>query len=263
MKKSELSRALAAAVRAAHAAGKLMRQNLRASKTVNLATAHDIKLELDVRCQRLIEGVLHRAFPEVALLGEEGVSGSANATARWVVDPIDGTVNYACGIPHAAVSIALEIRISAAAKSFNTVVGVIYDPFMDELWTAVRGERARCNGRVIHVSRHRELGESLVAIGFAKSEDNLRKLLPYFGRIARRVLKVRVMGSAALALTYVGMGRLDAYVERRINLWDIAAGALIIECAGGVCWREPTGGLHRYRLVASNGLIGKRLGIPR
>jgi myo-inositol-1(or 4)-monophosphatase len=262
MNKSEQQKALTAAVRAARAAGKLMRQNLRAAKIVNLATAHDIKLELDVRCQKLIERRLHRAFPEVALLGEEGVSGSADATARWVVDPIDGTVNYAYGIPHAAVSIALEVRTSAVAHSFKAMVGVIYDPFLDELWTAIRGEPARCNGRVIRVSRRKQMREAMVAIGFAKSEANLRKSLPYFGRLARRVRKVRVMGSAALSLTYVAMGRLDAYIERRISLWDIAAGALIIECAGGHFWREAIGGLHRYRMVASNGPIGKQLGKP-
>jgi len=115
---------------------------------------------------------------------------------------------------------------------------------------------------VIRVSQRKELREALVAIGFAKSADNLRKSLPYFGRLARRVRKVRIMGTAALSLTYVAMGRIDAYVERRINLWDIAAGALIIECAGGDCWREPVSGLHRYRMVASNGRLHPRLAVP-
>lgn len=274
MTKSEQQKALAAAVRAARAAGKVMRQNLHAAKTVNLTTAHDIKLELDVRCQKLIERLLHRAFPKVALLGEEGVAGSAEATARWVVDPIDGTVNYAYGIPHAAVSIALqardECRVSGVGKnrvkrhtSHLTLLGVIYDPFQDELWTAIRGEPARCNGRVIRVSRRTRMSEAIVAIGFAKTQANLRQFLPYFAQLSRRVRKVRIMGSAALSLTYVAMGRMDAYVERRINLWDFAAGALIIECAGGDFWREPIDGYHRYRMVASNGPIGQQLAKPR
>jgi len=283
MNSKETQAALATAVRAAQAAGKVMRQNLRAAKTVNLATAHDIKLELDVRCQKLIERILHRAFPAVAVLGEEGVSGSSDALARWVVDPIDGTVNYAYGIPHAAVSIALQIRspesrvpspksedsrrrasLDAIGNTqYVTVIGVIYDPFQDELWTAIRGGPARCNGRVIRVSQRKEMRAAMLAIGFAKSEDNLRKSLAYFGRLARRVCKVRIMGSAALSLTYVAMGRLDAYIERRISLWDFAAGALIIECAGGDFWCEPVGGYHRYRMVASNRLIGKQLRPPR
>ena len=280
MKKSEQGRALAATVRAARAAGKLMRQNLHAAKIVNLATAHDIKLELDVRCQKLIERLLHRAFPEIALLGEEGDSGTADATARWVVDPIDGTVNYAYGIPHAAVSIALQERsakyqVSGVSSKkqlmhhasrftdYQTLVGVIYDPFQDELWTAIRGEPARCNGRVIHVSRRTRMDEALVAIGFAKTKENLRRSLPCFSQLSRRALKVRMMGSAALALAYVAMGRFDAYVERRINLWDFAAGGLIIECAGGEFWCEPAPGHLKFRMIASNGRLGGQISKPR
>ena len=105
-----LGRAQAAAVRAAQAVGALMRRHLHASKRALSVTQHDIKLELDVRCQKLIEQSLRRAFPRVALLGEEGVAGRADAEYRWVVDPIDGTVNFAYGIPHACVSIALQQR---------------------------------------------------------------------------------------------------------------------------------------------------------
>lgn len=280
MKKSELKHALTAAVRAARAAGKLMRQNLHQAKTVNLATAHDIKLELDVRCQKLIERTLRAAFPKIALLGEEGDSGNVNAPYRWVVDPIDGTVNYAYGIPHAAVSIALEAKSDkwqvtgdkssrkrahlpvTCHVSHVTLLGVIYDPFQDELWTATRGEPARCNGRVIRASQRAKTSEAIVAIGFAKSKDSLRKSLPYFGRLARRVRKMRIMGSAALALTYVAMGRFDAYVERGISLWDIAAGGLIVECAGGEFWTEPIPGRLKYRMVASNGRLRPRLEVP-
>src|SRR5215469_2996120 len=103
-------KALAAAVDAAKAAGALMRKNLRAKKKANEITSHDIKLELDVRCQKLIEKKLHAAFPEISLLGEEGEAGDLNAEYRWVVDPIDGTVNFAHGIPYASVSIALQKR---------------------------------------------------------------------------------------------------------------------------------------------------------
>ncbi len=107
MKKISLNKALAAAVKAARAAGKIMRDNWHLPKRVNSAEAHDIKLELDVRCQKLIEKILRAAFPEIPLLGEEGDSGDVDAEYRWVVDPIDGTVNYFYGMPHAAVSIAL------------------------------------------------------------------------------------------------------------------------------------------------------------
>jgi myo-inositol-1(or 4)-monophosphatase len=262
MNRKELKRALAVAIRAARAAGKLMRQNLHHAKKVNLATSHDIKLELDVRCQKLIERILRAAFPRIPLLGEEGDSGDVNAPCRWVVDPIDGTVNYAYGIPHAAVSIALEIRAGASMNSFKAMLGVIYDPFQEELCTAVRGGPARCNGHVIHVSKRAKAGEATVAIGFGKSKENLLKSLPYFGRLARRVRKVRCMGSAALALAYVAMGRFDAYVERGISLWDIAAGGLIVESAGGEFWHEAVSGNRKYRMVASNGRVGKQLAKP-
>ncbi len=263
MNAKELKRALNVAVHAARAAGKLMRQNLHQAKTVKLATSHDIKLELDVQCQKLIERMLRAAFPKIALLGEEGDTGDVNATERWVVDPIDGTVNYAYGIPHAAVSIALEIRSDAARDAFKAMVGVIYDPFLDELWTAIRGQPARCNGRIIHVSRRTKASNAIVTIGFAKSKDNLRKSLPYFAQLAKRVRKVRIMGTAALALTYVAMGRFDAYIERGISLWDIAAGGLIVECAGGEYRTEPVSGHRKYRMVVSNGRLRPRIKMPR
>lgn len=263
-------KALAAAGDAARAVGKLMRANLRETKTVNLSTQHDIKLELDVRAQRLIERKLSAAFPRVALLGEEGFSGDSHAEHRWVVDPIDGTVNFTYGIPHACVSIALQGRSQkfevrspkseiARPDQYETILGVVHDPFTDELWTAIRGQRARLNGRVIHVSDRRKLGEAVVSIGFAKSKETIETTLPYFGRLVRRVRKVRIMGAAALALAYVASGRFDAYIERGISLWDIAAGGLIVECAGGEFWREPIRGAHKFRMIASNGRLRRPL----
>jgi myo-inositol-1(or 4)-monophosphatase len=269
--------ALGTTIDAARAAGKLIRQNWHSIKMVNEESSHDIKLELDVRCQKLIEKKLHTALPHIALLGEEGVAGKADAECRWVVDPIDGTVNFAHGIPHACVSIALQRRMSGAkgqasglARSraaqletqnsqHETLLGVVYDPFTDELWTAVRGQAARLNGKVIHVSRRKKLSEAIVAIGFAKNKDNMKKSLPYFTQLAPRCRKIRMMGSAALALTYTASGRFDAYIERGISLWDIAAGGLILECAGGEFWHEPISGEHKYRMVASNGLLRKQL----
>jgi myo-inositol-1(or 4)-monophosphatase len=259
---SEQKKALACAVQAARAAGKLMRQNLFAVKKINVTSAHDIKLELDVRCQKLIEKLLHARFPRVALLGEEGTAGDPKSAQRWVVDPIDGTVNFTYGIPHACVSIALQIQYPGNPRGngdYETVVGVVYDPFCDELWTAIRGQPARLNGKIIRASQRQALGEAIVSIGFAKSAANLERTLPYFSKLVRRVRKVRMMGAAALALTYVATGRFDAYIERGIRLWDIAAGGLIVESAGGEFWREPVAGQHTYRLLASNGRLRKKL----
>ena len=232
-----------------------MRANWHRSKRVNSTEAHDIKLELDVRCQKLIEKILFAAFPQIALLGEEGCSGDANAGHRWVVDPIDGTLNYFLGMPHACVSIALQRRIG---KNYKTVLGVIYDPFTDELWTATLGGKTKLNGRVVCVSKRGRASEAVVAMGFSKSKENLEKSLPHLMRLARRTLKIRLMGSAALELAYVASGRLDLYVERTINLWDIAAGALMVECSGGECRVRPAPS-GKLRMVADNGLLRKKL----
>jgi myo-inositol-1(or 4)-monophosphatase len=250
-------RALATAARAARAAGALMRKNWRSPKLVKAATQYDIKLDLDVRCQRVIEKTLRADFPHINMLAEEGDSGDVSLEYRWVVDPIDGTVNYAYGIPHAAVSIALQKRVG---KTYETLLGVIYEPFTDEIWTATQTSPARLNGRVIHTAKRPKLAECIVTTGFAKSEASLNEMLPFFGQLARNVRKVRMLGSAALALTYVATGRLDAYIESRVNLWDIAAGALILERAGGEFWFEPfPGEPHVLRLIANNGHIRKKL----
>ncbi len=278
MNLKELKQALACAEHAARQAGRLIRRNLHAAKTVNAECHHDIKLELDVRCQKLIERTLHERFPGFAVLGEEGVSGSADADARWIVDPIDGTVNFAHNVPHACTCIALQIRSpqpparndkrtpSSTLRlpaSFETVIGVTYDPFCDELWTAIKGQPARMNGRVIRVSRRAKLAEAMVTFGFSKSRANLEKSMPYFTWLCRRARKVRIMGSAGLGLTYVACGRFDAYVERKVRLWDIAAGALLVECAGGKFWSRKLGGHEAYSMVASNGILDAQLPRPR
>jgi myo-inositol-1(or 4)-monophosphatase len=250
-------RALECASTAALAAGRLMRREKAAPKKINEQSQHDIKLELDVLCQKLIEKTLSRSFPQAAVLGEEGVSGLADAALRWVVDPIDGTVNFAYGVPHACVSIALQERSEGGA--FSTVAGVVHDPFVDELWTATRGGPARLNGKVIHASRRKELAEAIVAIGFSKTPASLNENLPVFNALVRRVRKIRMMGAAALALVYVASGRFDAYIESGISLWDIAAGGLILECAGGEFWHRSLPGSAQYRMIANNGLLRAKL----
>ena len=175
-----MRRAQTAAVRAAQSVGALMRRNCTPASGLSSVTQHDIKLELDVRCQALIEKALRASFPQVALLGEEGVAGRADAEYRWVVDPIDGTVNFAYGIPHACVSIALQRRAETPETAefedgYQTLVGVVYDPFCNELWTAIRGQAARLNGKIIRVSRRRKLSEAVVSIGFTKSREQASK----------------------------------------------------------------------------------------
>lgn len=248
-----------AAVEAARAAGLLMRKNARVPKKINSSSQHDIKLELDVRCQKLIEGILLRSWPEVAILGEEESVGQPQKSARWVVDPIDGTVNFAYGIPHACVSIAFQAPAPEAPQGYRTEVGVVYDPFADELWTARRGGLARLNGRPIYVSRRSRLVEAIASIGFAKWSSTVDSMLPTFNGLIHRVRKIRIMGSAALSLVYVATGRFDLYVEKGLRLWDIAAGGLIVEAAGGEFWNRPLELPYSYQIIASNGLLRRKL----
>lgn len=279
MTSTETKRALATAVTAARAAGQMMRDNLRETKKINLATQHDIKLELDVRCQKRIERELRRAFPKIPILGEEGILGNPEAPVRWVVDPIDGTVNFTYGIPHACVSIALQVqspksKVQGSTKRrtqletrnakpethFESIVGIVYDPFTDEMWTAIRGQPSRLNGQIIRVSERRKLKEAIVALGFAKHDTTLNRMLPTFNGLIHEVRKIRIMGAAALSLVYVASGRMDAYIEYGLRLWDIAAGGLIIECAGGDFWSEAVGKDYTYQILASNGPLRKPLG---
>ncbi len=253
MKPVSLNSALAAAVKAARVAGKVIHANWHKPKRVNSAEAHDIKLELDVRCQLLIEKILAGSFPQIPVLGEEGSTGDTAAEYRWVIDPIDGTVNYFFGMPHAAVSIALEHKQ-------KSVVAVIYDPFTDEIWTTTKGAPTRLNGKIIRVSQRTRLNDCIIAMGFSKSRDNLQKSLPHLIRISKQAKKIRIMGSAALELAYVASGRLDAYIERTINLWDVAAGSLLVENAGGEFYVLPAPN-GKLRMCADNGKLRKQLKI--
>ncbi len=272
-------RTLDCAIEAARSAGQIMRRNLRAPKKINESTQHDLKLELDVRCQKQIEKILLWAFPDSAVLGEEGVAGDPQASLRWVVDPIDGTVNFAYGVPHACVSIALQIRTCepsfppskpAAAgrkeshnrfskQTYKTWSGVVYDPFCDELWTAIRNRSSRLNGRTIQVSSRRRLAEAIVTLGLSKQPSTIKKMLREFNRLVPRVRKLRIMGAAALDIAYVAAGRFDVYIEPSVRLWDIAAAGLILEGAGGEFWHEPLPGYHVYRVIATNGLLRQKL----
>jgi myo-inositol-1(or 4)-monophosphatase len=258
-----LKAALAIATEAARAAGALIRRHLARPKRVTESTRHDIKLELDLRSQRLIASILRRGLPEAPILGEEGSVGEIAGSLRWVVDPIDGTVNFTYGIPHACVSIALQEQAdlpssptgAVYADGYQTVLGIVYDPFLDELWSAAAQGPARLNGRVIHTSDRRRLHEAIVALGFAKDRNTLQRMLPIFGRLVHRVRKIRIMGAAALSMTYVANGRFDAYVERGVRLWDIAAGGLILQRAGGVFWRRPIARAQRYEMIVSSAAL--------
>jgi len=244
---------LDAAEKAARAAGKLLRDNFQQQQRVNAFAAHDIKLEIDVQAQELIGKLLLEEFPAHALYGEEGILGDQASDHQWVVDPLDGTVNYFYGIPHFCVSIALRLHK-------EIVIGVIYDPIRGEMWTGQRGEPSKLNGTPIHVSGRADLAETVVSIGLAKTGETISTNFPLLQQMIHRVRKCRVLGSAALDTAYVACGRLDAYIETGISLWDIAAGSLLVENAGGTVDLRPRENMKdKYSIVASNGLIDLKL----
>jgi myo-inositol-1(or 4)-monophosphatase len=237
------------ATQAALEAGKLIRQNFGSDATVDEATHHDIKLALDKESQDLITGILLDSRPGDALYGEEGLAGNQDSERQWIVDPIDGTVNFFYGIPHFCVSIALRV-------AGEIVVGVIHDPMVGETWTVEKGGPAMLNGRPIQVSKRVDLAESILYVGCGKDEEALRTGVERFHRASLRARKMRMMGSAALGMAYIASGRIDGYIESRISLWDIAAGQLLVETAGGmVDLTAVPGYADAWSIVASNGKI--------
>ena len=244
---------LEAADNAARAAGELLRQNFQHPQRVNSALPHDIKLEIDVQVQELITKLLLEEFPEHALYGEEGIVGDQSSEHQWVVDPLDGTVNYFYGIPHFCVSIALRFR-------GEIMVGVTYDPIREEMWTGQKGEAPRLNGQAFHVSDRADLAEAVISVGLSKTGITIEAGLPVLQRMIHRARKCRLLGSAALDMAYVACGRFDAYIEQGISLWDIAAGWLLIETAGGTVDLRPREDMKdKYSVVASNGIIDLKL----
>jgi myo-inositol-1(or 4)-monophosphatase len=240
---------LHSAVEAAQAAGGLLRANFGRKLTVDENLAHDIKLELDKRSQTLIESLLLARYPDHAIYGEEGIRGDQDSEYQWIIDPIDGTVNFFYGVAHFAVSIALR-------HAGKIIVGVIYDPIRDELWAVETGQPATLNGLPIAVSDRTTLGEAIVSVGVSKTLESVNASLPIFTRMVREAKKCRMMGSASLDIAYVACGRLDAYIEGQISLWDIAAGLLLVEAAGGKVDLKPHATLpEKYAIVATSGRI--------
>jgi myo-inositol-1(or 4)-monophosphatase len=225
-------RYLATAIDAAIGAGRIhrryfrQRHDVRKKGPIDLVTTADLEVERDFRAR------IATAFPAHVVLGEEGPEAGAGSPTtgshRWIVDPLDGTTNFAHGLALFCVSIALEI-------DGEVVLGVVYDPMGEELFTAERGEGARRNGARIEASGCSVLLDALLCTGFPYTVlDDRQSQVDLFGAFLGRARAVRRLGSAALDLCYVAAGRLDAFWEERLHPWDIAAGSLIAREAGAV-----------------------------
>ncbi|RMG29016.1 MAG: inositol-1-monophosphatase [Gammaproteobacteria bacterium] len=239
------------AIRAARAAGdRIVRHVDRiADLTITEKDRNDYVSEVDREAEQVILRILRKAYPHHAILAEEsGTQGQEAAEYRWIVDPLDGTTNFLHGVPQFAVSIALEHR-------GRLEQAVVYDPMRQELFTATRGAGAFLNNRRIRVARRNGLEGALLGTGFPfRHHRHLDAYLGMFRDLLVATAGIRRPGSAALDLAYVAAGRFDGFWEIDLNPWDIAAGVLLIQEAGGIVG-DLTGG-HRYletgNIVAGN-----------
>lgn len=249
-----------AEVAAREASALLLR--LRASARTEVGTkssATDMVSDADRASERLIVERLRAARPHDAILGEEQGVSAGTSGVRWVIDPLDGTTNYLYGLPCFVVSIAAVLD-GAAEMDGEAVAGVVHDPVHGETFTAAAGEGAFLNGRPIAVSGHADLATALVATGFGYEAARRAQQAPVVARVLPRVRDIRRHGAAALDLCNVACGRVDAYYERGLQAWDMAAGALIVREAGGLTaaieggpasWTGPAPGMGPGSIVAA------------
>jgi len=240
------------AIELARAAGDLLRSELLGPRRiVYKGSPTNIVTEMDARAEALIVDRLLAAFPDDAILAEERGAQPGRSGRRWIIDPLDGTTNYAHGLPIYGVSIALEV-------GGRVQLGVVFDPSQRELFVAERGAGAFCNDARLTVSAATTLDGSLLATGFpydirVKDDNNLRE----YAAFAVRTRGVRRLGSAVLYLAWIAAGRFDGYWELQLGPWDVAAGGLMVEEAGGRL-TAITGGpldLEAPTVIASNGRI--------
>jgi myo-inositol-1(or 4)-monophosphatase len=249
-KDENVARELEAALSAAKEAGEVLRKGFGWQQSVRYKGEVDLVTEIDEQAEQVIREILLGAFPAYGMLAEEGGTLVGEEDARWIVDPLDGTTNYAHGLSLFCVSIALQ-------RAGEVVLGVVHDPMREETYVAERGGGASLNGDPTRVSDTEQLIQALIATGFPYDRAQMPEALDLFGRFAAITRGMRRLGSTALDLCYVAAGRLDGYYERGIWAWDIAAGSLILEEAGGKVtdYRGGILDLEGREIVASNGRL--------
>lgn len=242
---------LTVAEKIARRAGAMLAEAISRVHQVEYKGEINLVTEMDKKCEAFIVEALTTAFPDHAIVAEEGSAIASSSGYRWFVDPLDGTTNYAHGLPIYCVSLGLE-------KDGELICGVVFDPSQDELFTATADGGAFLNGKPLRVSTETELLKSLLVTGFPYDirqtrHDNLAN----FCTFAKRARAVRRLGSAALDLCWIAAGRFDGFWELKLSPWDMAAGVLFVREAGGLV-TDFDGGrydLHSGRILASNGRI--------
>ena len=243
------------AVSMAQEAGRLLRDRLGSRIDITHKGAINIVTDVDLASEQLIRDRIATHYPRHEVLAEEGGLAESPSDYRWVIDPLDGTTNYAHGLPIFCVSIALEYQ-------GETVLGVVYDPMREELFTAERQGGAALNNRPIRVSSTADLIQSLVSTGFPYDiKTSTLTNLDHWANFAMNAQALRRIGSAALDLCYVACGRFDGFWELSLSPWDMAAGALIVVEAGGRVTDFQGNHFSNYtpEVVASNGPIHGRM----
>jgi myo-inositol-1(or 4)-monophosphatase len=247
----ELRAYLHTAIRAAKAAAHVHKSNIGQDLSIRTKTTiTDLVTRVDADAERVIRECITHAHPGHVVLGEEEGLSKGESPYRWIIDPLDGTLNYAHGFPFYCVSIGLEI-------DGELQVGVVLDSARDELFTTWRGGGAWLNGAPVRVSDEDTLQNAMLATGFAYDPVAVSKNIEVFTRVMPKVRAVRRPGAAALDLAYVACGRLDGFWELKLNPWDVAAGVLMVSEAGGKV-TSPSGGPYSIEdrvLVSSNGRI--------
>ncbi|MEW5795336.1 MAG: inositol monophosphatase family protein [Candidatus Zixiibacteriota bacterium] len=255
MTPSELRAATQFACRLARDAAGVLKRGFTRARRITYKGRIDPVTEFDLKAERLITARISRAFPDHEILTEEGSARGKRSEYLWIVDPLDGTVNYAHGFPVYCVSIALQ-------HVGRTVVAAVCDPERDELFWSARGLPARLNRRQIKVSAERRLDRALLATGFAYDIGTARRNnLGLFARMARKAQGIRRPGSAALDLCWLACGRIDGFWELKLHPWDTAAAILIVENAGGRISRvdgRPYS-VFDQDLLATNGLLHRQM----
>ncbi len=244
MREPDIQSLLECTVRAAQAAGGHALKHYARRGDIAERFKHDVKLQLDLEAQREAERVILHQFPDHAILGEEGATESADQP-RWIIDPIDGTVNFSHGMPIWCSCVGVEFQGEMLA-------GAVYAPQMEELYTASIEHPALCNGNPIHASTTHRLEDALILTGLTKTIETSSAAFDLFRILSLRARKVRIMGAAAVDICHVACGRADAYVETGIYLWDVAAAGLIARRAGARTDVLKELGEHKLRYICTN-----------
>lgn len=240
-----------AAKEAARKAGAVLRENIDETSKIIFKGDIDLVTNFDTQCQSIIFEHLSKNFPDHDFLAEEGLSEEKGAEFQWIIDPLDGTTNYVHNFPVFTVSIAL-------AENMEIVLGVVYDPMREEMFSAIKGESAYLNGKEIKVSSVDDLDKSLISTGFPYDvRESKENNIVHFNNFLTRVQGIRRCGSAAMDLCYVACGRFDGFWELKLKVWDMAAGALIVQEAGGRISDFQDGEFSFFDsdILATNGLI--------